>query len=309
MCLTSHRESPIGKGFMDFELFKKVAEEISAFTLDCYLFLAGESLLHPKILDMVRFLKKKKLRILMDSNGCLLTPELSQSLVNEGLDFLSFSFDGYEAATYEKIRVNANFSQTIQNIKTLLEYKKSLHKSLPYVRIRCIQDDDAAKFAAEKKENFMKMFEGLPVDEFAVVPVGNWNNALPEIAEYRITPNPRPSQEDPRYHPCAQLWTAMAIRWNGMVGTCCMDLLGENIVGNASEKTLLEIWNDTPLKTLRERHIRGDIRDIPVCAGCGFLTTPQRFGLIPGGFSGITSLLRASFGMRAYRKIRKWSGE
>jgi MoaA/NifB/PqqE/SkfB family radical SAM enzyme len=309
MCLTSHRESPIGRGFMDMDLFRKVAEEISAFALDCYLFLAGESLLHPQITEMVRFLKSRKLLVLMDSNGCLLTPELSRSLVDAGLDFLSFSFDGYEAATYEKIRVNASFDQTVNNIKSLLEYRKKKNRSRPFVRIRCIQDGDAEKFSAEKKEAFMKNFEGLPVDEFAVAAAGNWNNALPDISEYRIDKSPAVDPQDPRYHPCAQLWTAMTVRWNGSVGTCCMDLLGENIVGNASEKTLLEIWNDAPLVGLRERHIRGDIRDIPVCSGCSFLTSPLRLGLVPGGFSGPGSLLRSALGLGSYRAFKKWSGE
>ena len=56
---------------------------------------------------------------------------MSKSLIEAGLDLISFSFDGYNKKSYESIRVKANFDKTLANIERLFELKKELKSKTP----------------------------------------------------------------------------------------------------------------------------------------------------------------------------------
>jgi len=98
-----------------------------------------------------------------------LTAELASSIIDSGLDRLSFSFDGYSKENYEKIRIKGDFDKTIENIIRLLGMKKSLERKKPQVAIEVIDftPDETKKDARAKKE-FLSWFKDLPLDELVV---------------------------------------------------------------------------------------------------------------------------------------------
>ncbi|MCX6377832.1 MAG: radical SAM protein, partial [Armatimonadetes bacterium] len=60
------------RGFMDFDLFRRLADEASGVVPRFNLFHRGESLLHPRIGDMVRYAESKGIRTRINTNGMLL---------------------------------------------------------------------------------------------------------------------------------------------------------------------------------------------------------------------------------------------
>lgn len=57
----------------------------------------GEPLMHPKIIKMIEYAKKKDRWVSLTSNGSLLTRDLAKKLIQAGLDSVSFSIDDIKA--------------------------------------------------------------------------------------------------------------------------------------------------------------------------------------------------------------------
>ena len=87
------------KGFMEWSLFKKIIDQLEGEICDINLFHRGEPLLHPQIAEMVAYCKTKGLTTRIHTNATKLTGEISNKLLTNGLDYISFSFDGFEKET------------------------------------------------------------------------------------------------------------------------------------------------------------------------------------------------------------------
>lgn len=69
-------------------------------------------------------------------------------------------------------------------------------------------------------------------------------------------------------NPCLRALREMSILWDGKVSLCCVDMEGKIIFGDASENSLLEIWNSCKMKKLREYHLTQRRIDYPLCNNC-----------------------------------------
>lgn len=64
------------KGHMDFELFRKIIDEASKIGVRrVHLLLHGEPMIHPRIVDMIRYIKSKSIAINLTTNGMLFSKE------------------------------------------------------------------------------------------------------------------------------------------------------------------------------------------------------------------------------------------
>jgi MoaA/NifB/PqqE/SkfB family radical SAM enzyme len=91
----------------------------------------GEPATHPRLPDMVRAAKEAGCQAGFSTNGILLDPGLSASLVSLGLDWISFSVDAATAATYERIRRGAEFARLTANVAALRDLKARLRRKTP----------------------------------------------------------------------------------------------------------------------------------------------------------------------------------
>lgn len=110
-------------GFMDFELFRKLIDESSPWVHDINVHHRGESLLHPRLFEMVEYAGKRGVYTKLHTNATLLDETKAHSIVGTPLDLISFSFDGFDAATYERRRPPARFQTTLENILRFLRLK------------------------------------------------------------------------------------------------------------------------------------------------------------------------------------------
>ncbi|MBA4395436.1 MAG: radical SAM protein, partial [Desulfobacca sp.] len=95
------------KGFMSSELFKEIVDQVSHKVHDLYLFHRGESLLHPRVAEFITYAQTKGIPCKIHTNATRLSASLSKEILTAGLEVLSFSLDGYQAALYEKNRYPA----------------------------------------------------------------------------------------------------------------------------------------------------------------------------------------------------------
>ena len=76
----------------------------------------GEPLLHPDLIPWMTEAKSHGCQTGLLTNAVLLTPKKTQGLLDSGIDWICFSLDGAERATFESIRIHADFTSVCQNI-------------------------------------------------------------------------------------------------------------------------------------------------------------------------------------------------
>lgn len=258
------------KGDMEWPVFRKIVDEAEGFAFEVSLHHRGESLLHPRALEFIRYAASKRMRTKLHTNGMLLTPELADGIVNSGLSRISFSFDGFTREEYEKIRRGGDFDRTVANIQGLLRAKKKAGTDLPTVAIEVIELS-GSRLSGRKEASLIGDFRRLGLDEFVVKKPHNW-------AGYW-----KPGQRSRTYTPCTFPWNALLILWNGDVSPCSQDFFGTYILGNAKERKLIEIWNDGPMQRLRAGLSERRFEEFPACRGCdrlwrnAFLGIPREY--------------------------------
>jgi len=256
------------KGYMDFNLYQKIIDEVSSFAFDVNLSHRGESLLYPDLVKAIKYAKKHGLFTRLHTNGSLLTEELSSSILNSGLDRLSFSFDGYTKENYEKIRIKGKFEKTITNIINFLKIKKSLNQKKPATAIEVIDftPEETRKDNKAKRE-FLDRFKGLPLDELIVKELHNWAGEI------------IPQKNLPIRTICTFPWNALVIYWDGDVLPCTQDFFGCYILGNVSHSSLREIWNNEKMATLRMKLAQKEVADLVQCSDCDRIRVKTIFGM------------------------------
>lgn len=260
------------KGFMEFELFKKITDEAAGFVFELSMAHRGESLLHPQILDMIRYAKEKGLFTRLHTNGTLLSEEMARGILSSGLDRLSFSFDGYNKETYESIRRGGDFNQTVTNINRFFELKKRIHAKKPITVVEVLSFNGEKRLNhSSLKNSLMALFPHLSSRNLVIRKVHNWAGELE--ADDRAT----------RFSLCLFPWNALTVFWNGSVACCPQDFFGHYIVGNTKDFPLRKIWNGNRLVWLRKKLASHTVDDLPACSGCDrlrrktFLGAPQEY--------------------------------
>ncbi|MHC5211455.1 MAG: phosphopantetheine-binding protein [Planctomycetota bacterium] len=243
------------KGVMPFELFRKCADEVAAQAPDteCWFSFCGEPLLEPEaLLRMIEYGKQVGLGSLnVNSNGMLLTPELTDRLVDSGVDLIVFGVDGFSKATYERIRAGGERDVLYENIRRLLRVRQARNTG-PDVQVQFIEMDENV--------HELEAFKQYWLDQGAVVKVRNklsWGGTFE-------TPMQEPWEER---IPCPWAVTMMHVFWDGRVPRCPGDTEGDEGVGNAWDESLQTLWGR--LGTYREHHLERRFDLLPErCGTC-----------------------------------------
>lgn len=231
-------------GFMTPELCDKLASQCKG--KEIRLFMSGEPLLHPEIDDLIKIARKYSDKIVIHTNATTLTGGMSERLIEAGLTTLSISFDGLTKQEYESVRFGANFEQVSENIKSWIRINKGrVHTTLQ----RIIEQ-------GYPQYDLRVLFPG--ANSYPVIVRHSWS-VRDKIKGHR--------SESIYEEQCYFLWNYMSVLWDGRVNTCCADLNGKCIIGDATKTLLCNIWNEEKLKSIRQRMLNREL--IPeICSGC-----------------------------------------
>ena len=126
MCPTGLHIDTRPKGFMEWDLYTAIIDEIAPFAEAVVLHSWGEPLLHSRIIDMIHYAKERDLWVETSTNATKLTEEASRKILDAGLDRIYLSMDGLTKETYEKVRVKGKFEEVLGNIERFLDLKHEL---------------------------------------------------------------------------------------------------------------------------------------------------------------------------------------
>ncbi len=246
------------RGYMDLGLFTKIIDEVKGSVYDVNLCHRGESLFHPKIMEMIEYTNRSGIHTRLHTNATIMTEKVSRQLLETELDLISFSLDGYDKETYEKFRIGANFEVVLDNIITFLKLKKKMKRKKPYTIIQVIEPQEFSK-SVEEREAFRHYFDHLAIDKVYVKRPHNWAGNVPGEGEVSSSRT---------YSPCTFCWYALTILWDGTVLICPQDYFVKTPLGNVSSSSLTEIWNGEEIKKLRRKMINGEVRKLDPCRHC-----------------------------------------
>ncbi len=251
------------KGDMDFNLYKKIIDEIAGNVYDVNLFHRGEPLLNKNLVSAIAYANRKGVRTRIHTNATLLNKELDRKIILAGLDLISFSFDGYTRKVYEKNRSGAKFEKTLSNIVDFLKVKARLKSKKPYAIVQVMQDDKALPRdeASGQKRDFLKYFKNLPLDRLVIRTPHNWGGLI------KINEEPRGKFRN-RRTACTFPWYSLTVFYDGRVFLCPQDFKGKICLGDACSERIGEIFNGEIIKNIRERFRSGAIDGLIPCNDC-----------------------------------------
>lgn len=249
--ITDEFKSKVKKQYMDFDLFKKIVDEIAGKVFGLRLSLRGEPTLHPKFLEAISYAKGKGIgEVSTLTNGSNLTPALFEQALRAGIDWITLSFDGI-GAQYEKNRYPLKFDEMYERLVEFREIKKRLGKVKPVIKLQtvwpAIADDPTAYYETLAPVCDLLAFNPL-------IPYGDQAGAGPQYIDD---------------FSCPQLYQRLVVGADGRAMMCANDEQCEHPVGDANHQSIHDIWHGPEETSVRNTHKElGGFRKLPVCLKC-----------------------------------------
>ena len=254
------------RGFMSFETFKKVIDQIKPYAnRDLCIHGIGDSLLHPDLREFVRYAKSKNISLRVSTNPISLTEKSSHILIEEELDHLFISLDGINPETYRYLRgERANYQQALKRIQYFIDLKKALKKKKPYIEISMIRLKETEK----EVEEFKKKWETSGVDNVLIKAFKTWDGSIQSIKELASPDQLSDVARQKERYSCIRPWLIISILWDGRVVPCCYDYDAKYVIGSVNEESIKEIWNNKKMQELRRTLTDADFTANKLCASC-----------------------------------------
>jgi len=243
-CASSHKLRE--RGDMDFKFIKRILPELKEIGVkEIGLFYLGESLLYPKLVDVIKLAKKLGFYVFLTTNGRLLTKNKAKEIMSAGLDSLKFSFNFGTREQYKESTGIDGFDTVIKNIEnTWLLRKQGIgHCGLS---ASSIQYDGVEKAVDRIKESVDEHY-WLPLYNQAGYTTGGAGNPGRIGALRPIVP-------------CWQLFKEGHITWEGILVGCCFAYEPKWDFGDLKKMSFMEAWNSKEARELRQAHLNKDIK-------------------------------------------------
>jgi heme b synthase len=115
-CRASAEHGPF-PGELSTEECLRVMDEIASISKPVIILTGGEPLLRTDIFDIARYGENKGFRMVMATNGTLITEEMVEKMKSAGIQRISISLDGPDAETHDAFRkVKGAFEGSLQGI-------------------------------------------------------------------------------------------------------------------------------------------------------------------------------------------------
>lgn len=221
------------------------------------LYWGGEPLLDQNLGSRIALMKATGVKcVYIASNASLLNRDRGSAILEGGLDQIYISLDSLQKERYESVRKNLKFEEVYQNIRAFIEQRNSLRSKLK-IRLQIILQEINQDEAQEFLEHWKPYLSDS--DDIVIQNVHNWGADIPILDA---------GSDDVNRYPCISLFGTCIVNVHGEVTMCCADVTPKVKLGDLNTDTISQIWHGEKLKELREMHLCGRRREIPLCDGC-----------------------------------------
>lgn len=261
-----------GLSRMDIASFERLADQVVAMggvkTLNFYMM--GEPFVNKATPEFVRVAKERRIadRVIVTSNGSLLTPDVSRRVLEAGLDYLRISIYGGASEPFaRKTQSRIPLERVRQNVARFRQMRDEAG-ARTFLYVKMIDSGDPSE-----NQSFKDMFAPL-ADEVMLEPAMNWND--PD--EGNLAQMDRESLLKSDYfaakkNVCPFPFYTLVVHADLRVGVCCVDWAKETAVGDLKTQTLAEIWRGQALRDFQTAHLDGRRNELSACESCTFLHT------------------------------------
>jgi len=269
LCPTGRGVLARPRGRMPLQDLRRIVDETAPYTFRIELYNWGEPLLHPDIMEMIRYASDKRIAVGLSSNLNHLEPETARHLVHSGLSQLVVSIDGASQETYAAYRRQGQLDRVLANLRLLLETRAEAGSDRPFIIWRMLvgkhneHDVEAVRQLAHELGVDGFVTDVLYVDTRDPKQIQEW---LPTNEQYR--PASYRKEQPQNQWDCNDLWESMVINWDGGVAPCCWLHDPRFDFGNAITASVREVWNSPSYVSARRAIGRGKKRDSDVATIC-----------------------------------------
>ena len=223
------------KGFMDFDLIKKIIDEVARHIYSLRVSWVGESTLHPQFIEAVKYAKFKGIPEVSTLTNCSkMSPEFIEQIIDSGIDWISISIDGI-GEDYEKVRKPLKFNDTLEKLKLIKRIKDERGISKPVIKVQGV-------WPAIRPDPTLYYETLAPyVDLLAYNPLIDYLRKDSDVVY------------DENFI-CSQLYQRVTVASDGRVLLCANDEYADNVIADANEQTIYEIWHGEKLNKIRSLH-------------------------------------------------------
>lgn len=258
-------------GFMDFDEYKKIIDEVAGKIPWISLYRQGEPLMHPRFLDMLKYAKDKGIKVDIFTNAMFLDKEKAEAIIDIGIDMISFTGRG-DKESYEELMLRANFDKMVKNVGYFLKYRKKKKAKNITVHAVFVEYPDTPK---QQLDLFYKLFKNKLKVDYAYT-----NKLVYFPGNFDSGKKPAGFPKEPINHNvCIYPWQLVGISWNGNVAPCVFDGHDRVTVGNAFKEGFFNIWNGEKMRAFRSALVKRDFSfepEYPLCSACSVLYDPSR---------------------------------
>lgn len=243
-------------GYMAWDMYVKIIDEMSAHLGTAMVpFFRGESMLHPKFIEMMAYAKKKGVGpIQYTTNATRMKPKFARALVDLKIDFVSFSVDSIDPEKYAAIRINGKLEETLANIDYFCKYKAEQNSAFPEVQVSVVK--------TKQTEDSIKQFVDFWTPKVDRVRVYEEHSTGGTFGALEDNTDPMPRMA------CHKVFGDLVIYWDGTVGLCNHDWVRTELIDSVADKSIAEVWLGERYEKIRQAHLKNHDQLEKVCQGC-----------------------------------------
>lgn len=249
------------KGYAKTERVKQLLAE--SFRIAKYVNFSffGEPLLHPNFIEILEFTKNKPkgFKTVINTNLSLLTKDIMKKFIECKLNQLRVSVDAATSETYDLVRPSLS-CKTLNGV--IIASKNRLH----YI-------DEKLKYWFNLK-NHTPTRHVMPVSSLnkkdVIKYVKKWHPLLSPgdsiLLKSILTYGGKISDSEITRNPC-NIWSSnfLTIDWQGNVSPCNLDTDMNLIIGNVKDQTIMQMWNNSNYKEIKQKSIQRKIYPCKTC--------------------------------------------
>lgn len=246
-------------GFMEAELFERIARECAGQPTRLWLHFLGEPLLHRDVVSFVRQAKQLGVREVGLSTNAVALGTWTDALLDSGLDRLECSLDAGERDGYLGMRGRDHFDRVVGNVRHFLARKRQLGRVSPRTSLQFMRTAELSAALPRLVEDWRPWLG--PDDFLMTIEPAAFRGAVD-------VPVREPASVGAARPPCRWLFESLMILQDGSVTMCGADWDAGAPIGHLATATITSLWQGAELERRRQAHREGDFAAVTPCAAC-----------------------------------------
>lgn len=256
------------RGMINYDVFCDLVDNVKENLLLLSPYLGGESFLHPRAMEMLKYAASQNISVSMTTNGSFEhIDNFGEKIIDSGIDVLVFSISGTIQDVYSRLHRNGDLSKVIANIRSVTRFPKKIR---PRVVVRYLltpeNKEDVCNVPRFTKELGADLYEIRPVDGTLHLVDNLKDNLASCESRNKLSSNSG----------CFWLWSSLVVKAGGQVIPCCYDYYGVPELGVVEKDKLsvVSMWNGDSIKKFRNAFYRSGSK-LDCCSFCNFSTGYQ----------------------------------